>query len=61
MFELVGLVTIKILGHGWLWNKGEHIDSDEAFGNGGPLMGIGLVVSVLGIVGFFVLALTVGK
>lgn len=46
MYEILGLYTIKLLGHGWIWHRGEKIDPDLVFGNGGNLFLIGFASSV---------------
>lgn len=47
MFELLGLLYLKIVGYGWLWGRSHwrasKISADDAFGNGGDLFPIGLV------------------
>lgn len=57
MFELFGLLIIKLFGHGWLWNRGEKISADEQFGSGSDLLLIGFIGAIVVIFGgLFLLA-----
>lgn len=53
MLEIIGLATIKLLGHGRLWRRGEVVTFNDAYANGGSLLIIGLVTSLFTAVLFF--------
>lgn len=51
MFEVLGLLFLRLIGFGWLWGK-DDIPLEHVYGNGSPvLFGIGFAIYFLAILG----------
>lgn len=46
MFEIIGLLILRLYGWGWLWGRRDWRDfqnsNEDVFGNGGSLLIVGL-------------------
>jgi len=61
MFELYGILVLKALGHGWLWRRGERIDADLVYGNGGTLFIVGFAGVLMSMILGFILLVMLGR
>ena len=51
MFEIIGLLSLYVIGYGWLWGKESHHnmanDGEDIYANGSDLFGIGLIATFI--------------
>jgi len=53
--------VLKALGHGWLWRRGERIDADLVYGNGGTLFIVGFAGVLMSMILGFILLVMLGR